>query len=217
MPHLLLARHGESEFNANNLFTGLKDAPLTSKGRDQATFMSGSIKDLKPSIAYTSALSRAQDTLDIILHENGWENTPVISNSSLNERDYGELTGKNKTELKEQYGDTQILRWVRGWDEPIPGGETLQTVYRRVVLYFSDQILPNLKRGQDILIVSHGNILRALIKHLDGLSDEQVELLEMPLVEIIVYDYEMRVASKQVRKFQAKLPFVTVNSTYLKT
>lgn len=121
MPHLLLARHGESEFNANDLFTGLKDAPLTAKGRDQAIFMAGAIKDLKPSIAYTSALSRAQDTLDIILHENGWENTPVISNSSLNERDYGELTGKNKSETQQQYGDAQFLKWRRGWNEPIPG------------------------------------------------------------------------------------------------
>ena len=217
MPHLLLARHGESEYNAKNLFTGLTDVALTKKGRDQATYMAAAIKDLKPSIAYTSSLGRAQDTLSIILHENGWENTPVISNSSLNERDYGNLTGKDKAQIQAKYGEVQFLKWRRGWNEVIPNGETLRTVYQRVVLYFTTQVLPNLKRGDDTLIVAHGNTLRALIKHLDGLNDQQVETLEMPLVEIVVYDYEVSIASKQVRKFQSKLPFVTVNSTYIKT
>jgi len=216
MPYLLLARHGESEYNAKNLFTGVTDAPLTEKGREQAAVMASAIKDMQPSMAYTSALMRAQDTLEIILHENGWDNTPVISNTSLNERDYGEMTGKNKAELEQMYGTEQFLKLRRGWNEPIANGETLETVYKRVVVYFTDQILPNLKRGQDILIVAHGNTLRALIKHLDDLDDKQVETLEMPLVEIVVYDYEVRIASKQVRAFQAKLPFVTVNSTYIK-
>ena len=216
MPYLLLARHGESEFNAKNLFTGKTDAPLTEKGREQAATMASAIKDLAPSLAYTSALSRAQDTLSIILHENNWLNTPVVSHEALNERDYGDLTGKNKAELEGQYGTEQFLRWRRGWNEPIPNGETLQTVYHRVMPYFVDQILPNLKRGQNILVVAHGNTLRALIKHLDDLDDSQVQSLEMPLVEIVVYDYEVRIASKQVRKFEARLPFVTVNSTYIK-
>lgn len=216
MPYLLLARHGESEFNAKNLFTGKTDVPLTEKGREQAATMASAIKDMTPSMAYTSALVRAQDTLEIILHENDWRNTPVISHEALNERDYGDLTGKDKAGLEQQYGTEQFLRWRRGWNEPIPNGETLQTVYHRVMPYFTDQILPNLKRGLNILVVAHGNTLRALIKHLDDLDDDQVQTLEMPLVEIVVYDYEVRIASKQVRKFEAKLPFVTVNSTYIK-
>ena len=216
MPYLLLARHGESESNAKNLFTGKTDAPLTEKGREQAATMASTIKDLTPSLAYTSALSRAHDTLSIILHENNWRNTPVVSHEALNERDYGDLTGKDKAELEKLYGTEQFLRWRRGWNEPIPNGETLQTVYHRVMPYFVDQILPNLRRGQNILLVAHGNTLRALIKHLDDLDDDQVQTLEMPLVEIVVYDYEVRVASKQVRKFEARLPFVTVNSTYIK-
>ena len=216
MPHLLLARHGESEYNAQNLFTGIHDAPLTQKGREQAAIMAGAIKDLKPNLAYTSMLTRAQDTLNIILQENGWENTPVISNASLNERDYGSFTGSNKQQIEQQIGTEGFLKLRRGWDVPVQNGETLKAVYQRVTLYFVDQILPNLKRGEDTLIVAHGNTLRALIKHLDGLDDRQVETLEMPLVEIVVYDYEMRIASKQVRKFQSKLPFITVNSTYIK-
>ena len=216
MSHLLLLRHGESDFNMHNLFTGLHDAPLTQKGKGQAVVMAEAIKDLRPDVAYTSMLSRAQDTLKIILKENGLENIPVISNPALNERDYGQLTGQNKADIKKRYGNSQYLRWRRGWNEPIPEGETLQMVYRRVVLYFVSQILPNIKRGHNTIIVAHGNTLRALIKHLDGLSEQQVEKLEMPLSEIVVYDYEVRIASKQVRKFEATLPFITVNSTYLK-
>lgn len=216
MPYLILARHGESEFNAQNLFTGLSDVPLTRKGRGQAVAMAVAVKDIPPSMAYTSALARAQDTLDIILHENGWTNTPVVSHEALNERDYGDLTGKNKAEIERVYGTKQFLKWRRGWNETIPHGETLKMVYKRVVLYFTDQILPNLKRGENILVVAHGNTLRTLIKHLDNIDDRQIETLEMPLVEILVYDYEVRIVSKQVRKFQAKQPFVTVNSTYIK-
>ncbi len=216
MSHLLLVRHGESEYNANNLFTGLKDVPLTENGRQQASIMAGAIKDLKPDTAYTSSLIRAQETLKIIMRTNSWDYLPVVSNPALNERDYGDLTGKNKQHIEEQFGHDAFLKIRRGWDQPIPNGETLRMVYRRVVLYFTEEILPNIRHGHNILVVAHGNTLRALIKHLDNLDDLQVESLEMPLVEIIVYDYEARIVSKQVRKFQSSLPFVTVNSTYLK-
>lgn len=216
MPHLLLVRHGESEYNANNMFTGLKDIPLTEKGRQQAAVMAGAIKDLKPDGAYTSSLSRAQETLKIITKTNDWDYVPIVANPALNERDYGELTGKNKQQTEEQLGHEAFIKMRRGWDQPIPNGETLRMVYRRAVLYFTEEILPNIRHGHNILIVAHGNTLRALIKHLDNLNDGEVENLEMPLVEIVVYDYEVRIASKQVRKFQSNLPFVTVNSTYLK-
>jgi 2,3-bisphosphoglycerate-dependent phosphoglycerate mutase len=216
MPYLLLARHGESEFDAKNTFTGLQDAELTQKGRDQAALMATAVKDIKPGIAFSSSLGRAKESLAIIFRQNAWENIPVVSNQALNERDYGTLTGKNKAELAQKYGEDQLQKWRRAWSEPIDGGETLREVYQRVVLYFTSQILPNLKRGQDVLIVAHGNTLRALVKHLDNLDDNQVETLEMPLAEIIVYDYEMSIASKQVRKFESTLPFVTVNSTYIK-
>jgi 2,3-bisphosphoglycerate-dependent phosphoglycerate mutase len=217
MPHLLLARHGESEYNAKLLFTGLADPPLTNLGRRQASEMAMSIKDLRPQVAYTSTLGRAKETLDIILVDNGWDMMPITSDPALNERDYGKLTGLNKDEIAKKHGQAQFLRWRRGWDEPIPEGETLKMVYRRVVLYFEVHILPHLRSGNSVFIVAHGNTLRALIKHIDGLDDAQVEQLEMPLQEVIIYNYEIRVTSKQVRKTDATaLPFVTVNSTYIK-
>ena len=216
MPYLLLARHGESEFNSKNLWTGLTDCDLTDKGRGQASLMAGAIKDLKPDVAFTSMLTRAQDTLQIILQDNGWDKIPTYFNKSLNERDYGDYTGMNKLEVEKKVGHDQFVKIRRGWDEPVPGGETLKVVYQRIMLYFNEHILPEIKSGKSVLVVAHGNSLRALIKYLDNLGDQDIEAVEMPLVEILVYNYEMRIASKQVRQFQAKLPFVTVNSTSIK-
>ncbi len=216
MPNLLLIRHGESEYNAQERFTGLHDPTLSENGRTQAAMMAGAVKGLKPDVAFTSMLGRAKDTLDIILQTNGWENTPVYSNAALNERDYGDFSGMYHKEIIDRFGEAQYTKFRRGWDEPIPKGETLKMVYRRVILYFVSVILPELKHGNNTLVVAHGNTLRSLIKHLDGLDDVEVGRLELPLAEILVYDYEMRIASKQVRKFQSNLPFVTVNSTYIK-
>lgn len=217
MPHLLLIRHGESEYNAKNLWTGWKDVTLTTKGRQEASAMGMAIKDLKPDVAYSSALSRTKETLDIILVDNGWGTVPVTAAQDLNERNYGDFTGMDKSEIERKYGNDQYKRWRRGWDEPIPNGETLKQVYRRVVLYFETSIMPHLRHGDSVLIVAHGNTLRSLIKHIDGLDNEMVEGLEMPLEEIVSYNYEIRVTAKQVRKTDATtLPFVTVNTTYIK-
>ncbi len=213
----MLARHGESEYNAAERFTGLHDPPLTQRGRVQASQMAVSIKDLRPDVAFSSVLMRARDTLDIIIVDNGWDKLAIHTDDALNERDYGEFTGLNHSEIINRYGDSQYIKFRRGWNEPIPGGETLKMVYRRVVLYFEVSVLPELRRGNSVLIVAHGNTLRALIKHLDGLDDLQVETLEMPLQEIVIYNYEVRITAKQVRKTEVSaLPFVTVNSTYLK-
>jgi 2,3-bisphosphoglycerate-dependent phosphoglycerate mutase len=216
MPYLLLARHGESEYNSKNLWTGVTDCPLTDKGRGQAALMAGAIKDLKPDVAFTSMLSRAQDTLQIILQDNHWDEIPTYFNKSLNERDYGEYTGMNKLEVEKQVGHEKFIKIRRGWDEPVPGGETLKMVYQRMMLYFNDHIIPEIKSGRSVLVVAHGNSLRALIKYLDTLNDAEIEDVEMPLVEILVYNYEMRIAAKQVRQFEAKLPYVTVNTSYIK-
>lgn len=217
MSHLLLVRHGESEYNAEERFTGLHDPPLTQHGRVEASQMAASIKDLKPESAFTSDLVRAKDTLDIIMVDNGWAKVVVMTDPALNERDYGDFTGLNHSDIIKRYGDAQYIRFRRGWNEPIPHGETLKMVYKRVVLYFEVSILPELRLGKSVLVVAHGNTLRALIKHLDGLDDVQVETLEMPLQEIVVYNYEVRITAKQVRKTDAAtFPLVTVNSTYLK-
>lgn len=216
MPYLLLARHGESEYNSKNQWAGWTETPLTEKGHHQAVMVAGAIKDVRPDAAFCSPLTRAKDTLGIILEHNGWAETPVTYAEALKERNYGDFTGMNKLDAEQKWGKEKFDRVHRSWDEPIPNGESLKQVYQRVVVYFTDHILPEIKRSKNVLVISHGNALRALIKHLDRLSDEDVAKLEMPLVEIVVYDYELQIASKQVRQFEASLPYVTVNSTYVK-
>lgn len=189
MSHLVLVRHGESEFNAKSLWTGIWDIPLTDKGRHEAALMAESMTDLQPGVAFTSDLIRAQDTLKIILHANKWFHVPVHHSKQLNERDYGDLTGLNKWEVEQKYGKQQFQNWRRGWNEPVPGGETLKDVYDRAIPYFNEHILPELKAGRNVLVAAHGNTLRALMKYLEGLSDEEVPHLEMPFGDILVYDF----------------------------
>jgi 2,3-bisphosphoglycerate-dependent phosphoglycerate mutase len=204
---LILARHGESEFNAKSLWTGQWDVPLTDKGRHEAELMGRLIADLPPAIAFASSLSRAQDTLDIILRENHWR-VPTHHNQALNERDYGELTGLNKWEVEDKYGQVQFQLWRRGWDEGIPGGETLKQVYQRAVPYYEQHILPELTAHRSVLLVAHGNTLRALIKYFDRLSDDEVQLLEMPFGEVIVYTCNEagHPTSKEVRHIESMPP-----------
>jgi 2,3-bisphosphoglycerate-dependent phosphoglycerate mutase len=188
MGKLILSRHGESEFNAKSLWTGIWDIPLTRKGRHDAETMAQALAKFAPDTAYTSGLIRASDTLKIILHANGWK-IPVHHTRQFNERDYGQLTGLNKWEVENKYGQDQFTRWRRGWNEPVPDGETLKDVYARAVPYFEKYIEPQLRSGQTVLITAHGNALRALIKYLDKLSDKAVESLEMPFGELLVYDF----------------------------
>lgn len=190
MSHLILARHGESQFNAKSLWTGIWDVPLTKKGRHDAQVMARALVDLKPASAYTSVLSRARQTLEIILTDNKWTRVPIHATADLNERDYGDLTGMNKWAVEEQYGEEQFNKWRRGWDEPVPEGETLKQVFRRVAPYFEQHITTNLKHGETVLVVAHGNTLRALIKYIEELSSQQVEALEMPFGMILIYEYD---------------------------
>jgi len=207
MAHLVLTRHGESQFNAKSLWTGSWDVPLTKNGRHQAKTMAHHIKDIRPALAFTSVLSRATETLTIILAENRWK-PRVVADPALNERDYGDLTGMNKWAVEEQYGKEQFSKWRRSWDEPVPGGETLKQVSGRVVPYYEQHILPELKHGQNVLITAHGNSLRALMKHLDGLGDQQVQDLSMPWGEAIVYtiDAHGQVTDKEVRQMHFQAP-----------
>lgn len=186
MATLILVRHGESAWNKKGIWTGLTDISLSKEGIEESREAAYKLLGKKIDIAYTSVLKRAKETLDII------KNTlnihfPVIEDKALNERDYGVLTGKNKSEIKKEYGEKKFFQIRRGWDVPIPQGETLKDVYNRVVPYYKKDILPKLKTGKNILIVGHGNSLRALIKYLDNMSDKDIANVELKTGEIYTY------------------------------
>src|SRR5579872_4687760 len=145
MAYLVLVRHGESVWNEKGLWTGWTDVDLSEKGREEAREAGETIKNIHFAYAFTSALKRAQETLDEIKKVLGQE-IPTTASSALNERSYGDLTGKNKWDIQKQYGDGQFQKWRRGWDEPVPGGETLKDVYARVVPYYQQEILPLLQK-----------------------------------------------------------------------
>lgn len=201
---LVLIRHGESEWNAKNVWTGLTNIGLTQKGRDEAIAASQLIRDIQFDAAYTSELLRAQQTLEIILRELHKESISVTKHAALNERDYGIFTGKNKSEIKTQLGDAEFLKLRRGWDYPISKGESLKQVYARVVPYFQSAISPLVCSGKKILIVAHGNSLRALIKKLESVSDADIPILELVTGEVIVYRINQlgQVISHERRTYQ---------------
>lgn len=201
MAHLILVRHGKSEWNEKGLWTGFQDVSLAQAGIKEAQDAGAAIKDIHIDLAFTSALKRAQETLDEILKTTGQTDIPIIKDAALNERDYGEMTGKNKWEIKEQYGEEQFLKWRREWNEPIPGGETLKDVYERVVPYYKENILPSLKDGKNVLIAAHGNSLRALVKYLENITDDGVTKLEIATGEVYVYEIDNQgtIIKKEIR------------------
>ena len=201
MAYLALVRHGQSEWNALGLWTGLTDISLNDIGREEARHSAEAISSIRFHVAYTSVLQRAQQTLDEILQATGNTGILIFRDAALNERDYGDLTGKNKWEVRDQYGEEQFLKWRRSWDYDVPGGESLKDVYARVVPYFEATILPRLKRGENVLVVAHGNSLRALVKHLESLSEDEVVSLEIGTAEVYLYDVDPSgtIVSKEIR------------------
>jgi 2,3-bisphosphoglycerate-dependent phosphoglycerate mutase len=190
MANLILIRHGESLWNAKGLWTGLTDIGLSANGILEAKKAGEKIRRLDIDICYTSVLKRAKQTLDEILKVLRIKNIPVFANKALNERDYGIYTGKNKWEIKKALGDGEFIKLRRGWDNPIENGESLKNVYERVVPYYNLEILPNLKKGKSVLISAHGNSLRALVKHLENISDQNVEKLEIATGEVYLYEID---------------------------
>jgi 2,3-bisphosphoglycerate-dependent phosphoglycerate mutase len=201
MAYLVLVRHGQSEWNAQGLWTGWRDVPLSPEGIAEARRAGELLRDIPFDIAYTSALTRAQQTLEEIKRVLGREDLPTVTDPALNERDYGDLTGKNKWKILEEYGEEQFLKWRRSWDYPVPGGETLKDVYARVVPYYQREILPQLREGRNVLIAAHGNSLRALVKYLENIPDDEISKLEIGTGEVYVYqvDPEGRIVSKEIR------------------
>lgn len=186
---LVLVRHGESEWNRLNLFTGWRDPDLTEKGIAEAERAGRLLKALgtKFDIAYTSELSRAQRTLRIILDGIGQSDLETVRHRALNERDYGELSGLNKEEARAKWGAEQVLVWRRSYDIPPPGGESLKDTAARVLPYYKSQIWPALKAGKNVIVAAHGNSLRALIMYLEELSAKQILEREVATGAPMVY------------------------------
>lgn len=191
MAKLVLIRHGQSEYNLKNLFTGWIDVPLTELGEAEAKKSGMSLKTsgFVPQVAYTSALQRAQKTLDIILDVLGLTDVPILKDKALNERDYGDLSGLNKKETAEKYGADQVHVWRRSFDVPPPGGESLKDTAARTLPYFREVILPDLKAGKDVLVVAHGNSLRSIVMEIEKLTPEQILKRELATGEVVSYDF----------------------------
>ena len=180
MPKLVIVRHGQSQWNLENKFTGWVDIDLSEAGIAEAKKAGEKLKSYKFDEAFTSDLMRAQKTLDLILEETGQTNIPVEKDQALNERMYGDLQGLNKDECREKFGEDQVKIWRRSYETPPPGGESLKDTADRVLPYYKSRIEPELKKGKDILISAHGNSLRALIMYLEGLSKEEILKTEIP-------------------------------------
>jgi 2,3-bisphosphoglycerate-dependent phosphoglycerate mutase len=186
---LVLVRHGQSDWNLKNLFTGWKDPGLTEQGIAEARAAGEKLKQAgyRFDIAFTSALKRAQDTLDIMLDKVGQRDLPILKNKALDERDYGELTGLNKDDARKRWGEEQVHIWRRSFDIAPPGGESLKDTAARVLPYFEKEILPRVLKGERVLVSAHGNSLRALIMALENLSGEEIVRRELETGVPIIY------------------------------
>lgn len=186
---LVLVRHGQSEWNLKNLFTGWKDPGLTELGVKEAVAAGRKLKEqgLTFDVAFTSVLTRAQHTLDLALKEMGQTGIPITRHLALNERDYGDLSGLNKDDARAKWGEEQVLIWRRSYDVPPPGGESLKDTLARTLPYYVQEILPSVLRGQRTLVAAHGNSLRALIMVLEKLTPDQILKRELGTGAPVVY------------------------------
>ncbi len=189
MASLVLVRHGQSKWNEKNLFTGWKDPDLTEKGEKEAIEAGLALKEsgYKFDIMFTSVLLRAKRTGKLILEKMGQEDLKTFENEALNERNYGDLAGLNKDDARKKWGEDQVHKWRRSFDIAPPGGESLKMTAERVLPYFKEKILPLLKENLDIVVVAHGNSLRALVMQLDKLNSDEVVKLEIPTGMPICY------------------------------
>jgi 2,3-bisphosphoglycerate-dependent phosphoglycerate mutase len=202
MGTLVLLRHGESQWNLENRFTGWVDVPLSPKGEEEARQAGEKLKaaGIRFDLAFTSVLQRAIRTMEIVLEILGQNNIPVEKDQALNERHYGDLQGLNKAETAKKFGDEQVHIWRRSYDIAPPGGESLKDTAARTLPYYEAKIFPLVKVGKTVLVAAHGNSLRSLVMHLDHLTREQVLELNLGTGVPIVYELnaEGKVQSKQV-------------------
>lgn len=197
MPKLILVRHGQSLWNLEDRFTGWVDVPLTELGKTEASGAGQKLKGIKIDVAYTSALSRAQNTLALILESMGVQ-TPTIRDQALNERHYGDLQGLNKAQTAEKFGDEQVHIWRRSYDIPPPNGESLELTAARTLPFFERCILGDIAQGKNVLVVAHGNSNRSIVMALDKLTKEEV--LSLNLGTAVPLVYELTTAGEVVSK-----------------
>ena len=202
MSKLIILRHGESEWNKLNLFTGWEDVSLSDQGKIEAKLAAFAIQNLKVDVnhAYTSALKRATKTLEIVLNILK-KDIPIISDQALNERNYGSLTGMNKDEARNKWGDEQVKLWRRSYDIAPENGESLKDTCNRTIPYFKKNILPKLHDGENVIITAHGNSLRSIIMHVEDLSEEAIVNVEITTGIPIVYEYENKKIIKKTELF----------------
>ncbi|HEY6953201.1 MAG TPA: 2,3-bisphosphoglycerate-dependent phosphoglycerate mutase [Bacteroidota bacterium] len=207
MPNLILLRHGESQWNLENRFTGWTDVPLSPKGEQEAHDAGQKLKSYKFDVAYTSVLKRAIDTLNIVLKIIGQQKIPIVYDKALNERHYGALQGLNKAETAQKYGDEQVKLWRRSYDVPPPKektplnpdgiSESLKDTAARTLPYFDAKIIPEIKAGRNVIVAAHGNSLRSIVMKLDNLSEKEVVELNIPTGAPLLYVYDKNGAIKE--------------------
>jgi 2,3-bisphosphoglycerate-dependent phosphoglycerate mutase len=200
MGTLVLIRHGKSEFNLKKIFTGWMDAPLADQGKAEAHHAAENLKGFHFDIAFTSALSRAQDTLQIVLEDLGQTKIPVIKDEALNERHYGDLQGKNKDATRKEFGEEQVHIWRRSYDVPPPNGESLKDTCERTIPYLTEKILPEVQAGKTVIVAAHGNSLRSIVKELEELNTDEIIKIEIPtgVPHVYEFDEEMKLAKKTI-------------------
>ena len=209
---LVISRHTESEWNLLGKWTGLTDINLTEKGKHESNLLGALLKDITFDEVFTSDLKRTQQTLDGILagkESDKIATVPRTASKELSERDYGDLTGMNKWEVKDKIGEDEFNGIRRGWDHPVPNGETLKDVHGRAVPYFDEHILPLLQQGKNVLLVSHGNTIRALMKHLEDIDENDMASVEMPFGQLLIYHFdhtEAKPHKKEIRKADVTPP-----------
>ncbi len=190
--NLYLVRHGQSIYNLENRFTGWKDVELTELGQKQAKEAGNMLKDIKFDIAFVSVLKRAKDTLNILLGSNDNDCTNIIENIALNERDYGDLIGQNKSEAAKKFGDEQVQIWRRSYNIPPPGGESLEMTAKRTLPYYKEEIIPSIMSNENIIISAHGNSLRAIVMSILKLSPEEILKTEIGWCEPWKFSFDPR-------------------------
>ena len=194
---LVLVRHGASEWNLKDMFTGWVDVPLSDQGKKEAHRAAEKLKDFHFDAAFTSILSRAIDTLKIILHDLGQENIPIAKDLALNERHYGDLQGLKKTEMKEIFGEDTVQVWRRSFDVAPPSGESLKDTCERTIPYFKEVILPEVKKGKTIIVAAHGNSLRGILMYLELLAPHEIVKVNIPTGVPYVYEFDSKMDVKK--------------------